>query len=83
MTSIRKPFDNRSSQTVSFSSFILVQSLMVDVLDKVPGSGESFTDYNSGTLNYYMPTDNMFSTSRDEDKKFEVFPEAGINSCFF
>jgi hypothetical protein len=56
---------------------------MADVLDKVPGSGESFTDYNSGTLNYYMPTDNMFSTSRDEDKKFEVFPEAGINSCFF
>ncbi|KAI6202661.1 hypothetical protein M3Y99_01865500 [Aphelenchoides fujianensis] len=43
---------------------------------KIPGSGESFTDYNVGTLNQYMPTDNMFSTSREEDKKFEVFPEA-------
>ncbi|CAD5218387.1 unnamed protein product [Bursaphelenchus okinawaensis] len=43
---------------------------------KVPGSGEAFTDYNQGTLNQYIPTDNMFSTSREEDKKFEVFPEA-------
>jgi hypothetical protein len=49
-------------------------------LDKIPGSGESFTDYNVGTLNYYMPTDNMFSTSKEEDKKFEVFPEAIMKS---
>lgn len=27
-----------------------------------------------------MPTDNMFTTSRDEDKKFEVFPESYIKS---
>ena len=27
-----------------------------------------------------MPTENMFTTSRDEDKKFEVFPEAHMRS---
>ncbi|KAH7729324.1 AMOP domain-containing protein [Aphelenchoides avenae] len=46
---------------------------------QVPGSGEKFgTNYNQGTYNQYMPTDNMFTTSRDEDKKFEVFPEANM-----
>ncbi|KAK6015303.1 hypothetical protein OSTOST_19273 [Ostertagia ostertagi] len=27
-----------------------------------------------------MPTENMFTTSKDEDKKFEVFPEAAMKS---
>ena len=46
-------------------------------LDRIPGSGEKFSDYNMNTLNQFgLPTDNMFTTSRDEDKKFEVFPEA-------
>jgi hypothetical protein len=47
---------------------------------RVPGSGERFTDYNQQTLNYYMPTDNMFTTSREEDKKFEVFPEVNFKN---
>lgn len=27
-----------------------------------------------------LPTENMFTTSRDEDKQFEVFPEATMKS---
>lgn len=27
-----------------------------------------------------MPTENMFTTSKDEDKKFDVFPEAVMKS---
>ncbi|VDD90608.1 unnamed protein product [Enterobius vermicularis] len=48
---------------------------------RIPGSGEPGTDQNiAGTLNQNIPTDNMFTTSRDEDKKFEVFPEASMKS---
>uniref|UniRef100_A0A914KKZ1 Protein mesh n=2 Tax=Meloidogyne TaxID=189290 RepID=A0A914KKZ1_MELIC len=48
---------------------------------RVPGSGERFTDYQQQTLNQYMiPTDNMFTTSREEDKKFEAFPEAAMKN---
>uniref|UniRef100_A0A914RB15 DUF7658 domain-containing protein n=1 Tax=Parascaris equorum TaxID=6256 RepID=A0A914RB15_PAREQ len=31
-------------------------------------------------LNQNIPTDNMFTTSREEDKKYEVFPEASMKS---
>lgn len=34
---------------------------------------------NSGNVGG-LPTENMFTTSRDEDKKFEVFPEASMKS---
>lgn len=27
-----------------------------------------------------MPSDNMFLTSKDEDKKFEVFPEVSMKN---
>uniref|UniRef100_A0A0N5AK14 Protein mesh n=1 Tax=Syphacia muris TaxID=451379 RepID=A0A0N5AK14_9BILA len=48
---------------------------------RIPGTGETGTDQNvAGTLNQNIPTDNMFTTSRDEDKKFEVFPEASMKS---
>lgn len=33
-----------------------------------------------GALNQNIPTDNMFTTSQDIDKKFEVFPEVYIKS---
>jgi hypothetical protein len=49
-------------------------------LDRIPGTGEKFSDRNQQTLNQFMPTDNMFTTSREEDKKFEVFPEAVMKS---
>uniref|UniRef100_A0A0N5AK15 Protein mesh n=1 Tax=Syphacia muris TaxID=451379 RepID=A0A0N5AK15_9BILA len=48
---------------------------------RIPGSGGHGSDQNiAGTLNQNIPTDNMFTTSRDEDKKFEVFPEASMKS---
>uniref|UniRef100_F1KQP3 Protein mesh n=1 Tax=Ascaris suum TaxID=6253 RepID=F1KQP3_ASCSU len=48
---------------------------------RIPGTGEPGTDQNiAGTLNQNIPTDNMFTTSREEDKKYEVFPEASMKS---
>uniref|UniRef100_A0A915DTN8 AMOP domain protein n=1 Tax=Ditylenchus dipsaci TaxID=166011 RepID=A0A915DTN8_9BILA len=48
---------------------------------RVPGSGEKFSDTNMPSMNQFgIPTDNMFTTSRDEDKKFEVFPESHFKS---
>uniref|UniRef100_F1KR18 Protein mesh n=1 Tax=Ascaris suum TaxID=6253 RepID=F1KR18_ASCSU len=48
---------------------------------RIPGSGEPGSDQNiAGTVNNNIPMDNMFTTSRDEDKKFEVFPEASMKS---
>ncbi|PIC34280.1 hypothetical protein B9Z55_013984 [Caenorhabditis nigoni] len=49
---------------------------------RVQGSGEQGSDQNINNQgnNYGMPTENMFTTSRDEDKKFEVFPEAQMKS---
>ncbi|VIO87860.1 AMOP domain containing protein [Brugia malayi] len=44
----------------------------------IPGTGDS--RQTMGTLNQNIPTDNMFTTSQDIDKKFEVFPEVYIKS---
>uniref|UniRef100_A0A915PJA1 Protein mesh n=1 Tax=Setaria digitata TaxID=48799 RepID=A0A915PJA1_9BILA len=47
----------------------------------IPGTGEpSSRQAVAGTLNQNIPTDNMFTTSQDIDKKFEVFPEVYIKS---
>ncbi|CAP25106.2 Protein CBG04396 [Caenorhabditis briggsae] len=47
----------------------------------VLGTGEPGTQQNqAGTLNQMMPSDNMFTTSRDDDKQFDVFPEASMRS---
>ncbi|VDN05857.1 unnamed protein product [Thelazia callipaeda] len=47
----------------------------------IPGTGEPGANQAmAGTLNQNMPTDNMFTTSLDIDKKFEVFPEVHIKS---
>ncbi|PAV63213.1 hypothetical protein WR25_27027 isoform A [Diploscapter pachys] len=44
---------------------------------QVLGSGESTAQINTaGVLNQEMPSDNMFTTSTEEDKQFDVFPEA-------
>ncbi|CAI5449258.1 unnamed protein product [Caenorhabditis angaria] len=48
---------------------------------RVQGSGEPGSEQNINSGNQYnLPTENMFTTSRDEDKKFEVFPEAYMKS---
>ena len=43
---------------------------------KLHGSGDRTYESTPNVLNQFMPTDNMFTTPRDEDKKFSVFPEA-------
>ncbi|KAI6177576.1 hypothetical protein M3Y97_00922700 [Aphelenchoides bicaudatus] len=85
VSGLMRPFPDTS--TGSYLNTLTINDVNSDAIRqqiitnyKIPGSGESFTDYNVGTLNYYMPTDNMFSTSREEDKKFEVFPEAIMKS---
>ncbi|CAD5218399.1 unnamed protein product [Bursaphelenchus okinawaensis] len=47
---------------------------------RVPGTGGPGSQNTQGILNQFMPTDNMFVTSRDEDKKFEVFPEVAMKN---
>lgn len=55
--------------------------LKIRSLDRIPGSGEPGSDQNvAGVLQWNIPSDNMFTTSREEDKKFEVFPEASMKS---
>ena len=50
-------------------------------LDRIPGTGGASTvDYNAGQQSQYMPMDNMFSTTRDEDKMFDAFPETFLKS---
>ncbi|VDK77731.1 unnamed protein product [Litomosoides sigmodontis] len=46
----------------------------------IPGTGEAGTRQTMGALNQDIPNDNMFITSQDIDKKFEVFPEVYIKS---
>lgn len=47
---------------------------------RVPGTGGPGSQNTQGVLNQYFPTDNMFITSKDEDKKFEVFPEVAMKN---
>ncbi|KJH47203.1 AMOP domain protein [Dictyocaulus viviparus] len=48
---------------------------------RIIGSGESGSEQNvAGTMSQGLPSDNMFTTSKDEDKKFDVFPEANLRS---
>lgn len=48
----------------------------------IPGSGEIWTNnlYTQTNNMYGLPTENLFTTSREEDKKFEVFPEVYMKS---
>lgn len=49
--------------------------------DKVIGTGDGGTQQNPvGVMNQYMPSDNMFLTSTEQDKAFEVFPEVSMKS---
>ncbi|PAV63592.1 hypothetical protein WR25_20854 isoform B [Diploscapter pachys] len=48
---------------------------------RVQGTGEPGSEMGLGSANTMgLPTENMFTTSRDEDKQFEVFPEATMKS---
>ncbi|CAJ0936997.1 unnamed protein product, partial [Mesorhabditis belari] len=48
---------------------------------KIHGTGESGSDQNLNTqYNSDIPTDNMFTASKQEDSKFDVFPESAMRS---
>ncbi|KAK6051719.1 hypothetical protein COOONC_10776, partial [Cooperia oncophora] len=48
---------------------------------RIVGSGEPGSEQNPvGTLAQGLPTENMFTTSKDEDKQFDVFPEANLRA---
>ena len=52
-----------------------------NISDKIIGTGDSGAQQNpAGVLNQYMPTDNMFLTSTETDKAFEVFPEVAMKN---
>ncbi|MFH4979276.1 hypothetical protein AB6A40_005985 [Gnathostoma spinigerum] len=45
---------------------------------KILGSGEPGSKQPSGVSNSGTPTDNMFTTSLDDDRRYEVYPEAAL-----
>uniref|UniRef100_A0AC35U4I4 Protein mesh n=1 Tax=Rhabditophanes sp. KR3021 TaxID=114890 RepID=A0AC35U4I4_9BILA len=48
---------------------------------RIAGTGGLGSQQNmAGILNNGLPTDNMFTNSRDEDTKFEVFPEVAMKN---
>ncbi|VDM77346.1 unnamed protein product [Strongylus vulgaris] len=48
---------------------------------RIVGSGESGSEQQpAGTLAQGLPSDNMFITSKDEDKQYDVFPEANLRA---
>uniref|UniRef100_A0AC35TJC3 Protein mesh n=1 Tax=Rhabditophanes sp. KR3021 TaxID=114890 RepID=A0AC35TJC3_9BILA len=48
---------------------------------RIAGTGGIGSQQNmAGILNKDMPTENMFTNSRDEDTKFEVFPEVAMKN---
>lgn len=50
------------------------------VSDRVAGSGEQGSAQTNfgNTVNRDIPQDNMFVTSRDEDKRYDAFPDAAL-----
>lgn len=52
-------------------------------LDRIPGTGGPGTQDTAGTYNLFIPMDNMFLTSKEEDKKFEVFPEVVLRGPIY
>ncbi|GMT23348.1 hypothetical protein PFISCL1PPCAC_14645 [Pristionchus fissidentatus] len=64
-----------NSITVSDVNSDAIHQQMIQMY-RISGSGEYNQNEQVGVLNREIPNDNMFTTSRDEDKKFEVFPEA-------
>uniref|UniRef100_A0A158Q693 AMOP domain protein n=1 Tax=Dracunculus medinensis TaxID=318479 RepID=A0A158Q693_DRAME len=86
VSGLMRPFPDQSS--ASFLSGLTINDVNSETYRqqiinnyRIPGSGEPGSDQNvAGVLQWNIPSDNMFTTSREEDKKFEVFPEASMKS---
>ncbi|ETN71495.1 AMOP domain protein, partial [Necator americanus] len=83
---LMRPFPDQSSasflQTLTLND-VNSETYRQQIINmyRVQGSGEPGSDQSLASVNQAgMPTENMFTTSRDEDKKFEVFPEASMKS---
>lgn len=73
------PYANKLLMLVSFLIFTIIKFFK----DRIPGTGGPGSQNSAGQYNQFVPTDNMFMTSRDEDKKFEVFPEVVLKGPIF
>ncbi|CAD6195686.1 unnamed protein product [Caenorhabditis auriculariae] len=86
ISGLMRPFPDQSSGALNLgltlndvNSETYRQQIIANYM--VLGTGEATPQQNTaGTLNQGMPQDNMFTTSKDEDKKFDVFPEAIMRS---
>uniref|UniRef100_A0A915DU17 HTH CENPB-type domain-containing protein n=1 Tax=Ditylenchus dipsaci TaxID=166011 RepID=A0A915DU17_9BILA len=58
----------------------LKQNPITNFFHRVPGTGGAGSQNQAGQINQFMPMDNMFLTSKDDDKKFEVFPEVSMKN---
>ncbi|GMS84232.1 hypothetical protein PENTCL1PPCAC_6407, partial [Pristionchus entomophagus] len=76
VSGVMRPFPDQTS--ASILQIINYRSLFAD---RIQGSGEPGSDQNmAGTLAVGLPTENMFTTSKDDEKQFDVFPEANSRS---
>uniref|UniRef100_A0A158Q8L5 Protein mesh n=1 Tax=Elaeophora elaphi TaxID=1147741 RepID=A0A158Q8L5_9BILA len=78
VSGLMRPFPDQTS--ASYLSGLSLSDVNAEGIHLIPGTGEPGTRQTMGTLNQNIPTDNMFTTSQDIDKKFEVFPEVYIKS---
>ncbi|VDL82870.1 unnamed protein product [Nippostrongylus brasiliensis] len=86
VSGLMRPFPDQSS--ASFMQTLTLNDVNSETyrqqiiqMYRVQGSGESGSDPSLIAQNQAgVPTENMFTTSKDEDKKFEVFPEASMKS---
>uniref|UniRef100_A0A0K0E4E7 AMOP domain-containing protein n=1 Tax=Strongyloides stercoralis TaxID=6248 RepID=A0A0K0E4E7_STRER len=86
VSGLLRPFPEQTS--TSFYSDITINEVNSDMYRsqiinnyKIPGTGGTRDQQNIvGTVNRLAPTDNLFTSSRDEDSKFEVFPEVSMKN---
>uniref|UniRef100_A0A0K0D1P4 AMOP domain-containing protein n=1 Tax=Angiostrongylus cantonensis TaxID=6313 RepID=A0A0K0D1P4_ANGCA len=86
ISGLMRPFPDQTSASV-FQGLTLndvnSETIRQQIINnyRIVGSGEPGSEQNPvGTLSQGLPSDNMFTTSKDEDKKFDVFPEANLRS---
>uniref|UniRef100_A0A1I8EFL6 AMOP domain-containing protein n=1 Tax=Wuchereria bancrofti TaxID=6293 RepID=A0A1I8EFL6_WUCBA len=78
VSGLMRPFPDQTS--ASYLSGLSLSDVNAEGIHLIPGTGEAGSRQTMGILTQNIPTDNMFTTSQDIDKKFEVFPEVYIKS---
>ncbi|KAI1704146.1 AMOP domain-containing protein [Ditylenchus destructor] len=85
VSGLLRPFPDQS--TATFIQGLTINDVNSDAIRqqiinayRIPGTGGAGSQQTAGVVGQFMPFDNMFITSREEDKKFEVFPEVSMKN---